>query len=383
MNAASSVTESTRTERRANPRQVNRLQVNQQRVNDQIERWLAEDLDAWTRRIVRRHFDPATGSPYWLARAAELSFDPRDITGYDELSAFGPFPLGELRTLDPERLVPADLPRPLAGKIWESGGTTGDPCRVYYSEPMLEHRAFWRRWVIEREGFESGRSWLQATPAGPHLIGHGAADLVELSGARVYGIDFDPRWVKRLLRGGKLREATQYTEHVVEQIAAILRSQHVDYLVTTPALLQAVARAEPELVARLAGARLSGTHVTPEMWRVFSKALSGGLLGIQYGNTFGNALTLNATQEPDLIPYVPNFPHITMSVVDPSDLARCVEYGDYGRVRLTVMHDDLFLPNVMERDRALRYDTGDRWPSDGVANVSPLQDLNAAPEGLY
>lgn len=39
-------------------------------VNPKIDEWLAEDLDQWTTRIMRRHFDPVTGSPYWLARAA-------------------------------------------------------------------------------------------------------------------------------------------------------------------------------------------------------------------------------------------------------------------------------------------------------------------------
>jgi hypothetical protein len=352
-------------------------------VSPLIDQWLSEDLDDWTKRTVRRHFDAATGSPYWLDRATRLSFDPRDITRYEQLSAFGPFPLGELRRLDPAELVPLDLPRPLAGRIWESGGTTGEPCRVYYSEPMLEHRCLWRRWAVEREGFAPGKNWLQATPTGPHLIGYGAWDLADLYGARVYGIDFDPRWVKRLLRGSKLREAMQYTEHIVDQIAGILTTQPVDYLVTTPALLQAVARREPELVAQLKGARLSGTHVTPEVWRLLAKALDGGLLGIQYGNTFGNALTLTVRQDSDLIPYVPNYPHITMAVVDTDDFTRVVNYGDYGQVRLTVMHEDLFLPNILERDLALRYDTRDEWPCDGVANVSPMQDLNVGPEGLY
>lgn len=312
-----------------------------------------------------------------------MSFDPRDITRYDELSAFGPFPLGELRTLDPADLVPLDLPRPLAGRIWDSGGTTGEPCRVYYSDPMLEHRSVWRRWAFEREGFEPNSSWLHATPTGPHLIGWGAGDLVDLYGARLYGVDFDPRWVKRQLREGNLRDATRYTEHVIDQIAVILRTQPVDYVVTTPAVLQQFARREPELAGQLKGARMSGTHVTPEMWRMLVKALNGGLLGIQYGNTFGVSLTLNSTQEADLIPYVPNYPQITTSVVDPQDQARVVGFGEYGQVRLTVMHDDLFLPNIMERDLAMRYDTGDAWPCDGVANVGPLQTLNEAPEGIY
>jgi hypothetical protein len=47
------------------------------------------------------------------------------------------------------------------------------------------------------------------------------------------------------------------------------------------------------------------------------------------------------------------------------------------------MHEDLFLPNILERDLALRYDARDEWPSDGVANVRPLPELHDAPEGLY
>jgi hypothetical protein len=347
-------------------------------VRPLIDKWLSEDVDQWTKRIVRRHFDPVTGSPYWLDRAARLSFDPRDITHYEELSAFGPFPLDELRTLDPADLVPLAVPRPLSGMIWESGGTTGDPCWIYYNQPMLEHRLAWRRWADEREGFEPGRNWLAATPAGPNLIGYGAWDLTELHGARVYGVDFDPRWIDRQLRAGKLQDAMQYTEHVVDQIGAILSTQPVDYICTTSALLRALSRREPDLVARLKGARLVGTHVTPEMWRTLAKALNGGLLSVNYGNAFGNTLTLSVLEEGGLIACVPSYPHIAMAVVDPSDWTRVVDYGKDGQVRHTVMHEDLFLPNILERDLATRYDTGDEWPCDGVANVRPLPEVNNA-----
>lgn len=352
-------------------------------VTEQIDQWLSQDIDAWTRRVVRRHFDPDTGTPYWLKRAAELAIDPRDITRHDELSAFGPMPLGELRTLDPAELVPQAVPRPLTGRVWDSGGTTGNPCRVYYTEPMLEHRAAWRRWVIEREGFEPGRNWLQATPTGPHLIGHGAVDLADLYDGRVYGIDFDPRWVKRLLRDGRLKEAQEYSAHVTEQIAAVLEHQPVDYLVTTPALLQALIKSRPELVARLKGVRLSGTHATPAMRRSFHNALGGGLVVVTYANTFGNTVGLPVENDGALMPYLPNYPQVTMAVVDKDDWSRVVAYGEQGQVRLTVLHDDLFLPNVLERDLAVRYDTGAEWPCDGVANVKPLQVVRSAPEGIY
>src|SRR5262245_25428186 len=96
-----------------------------------VDSWLAMDLDEWTRHVLRVHFDPAEGSPYWLRRRSRLPFDPLDITSYDELVRFGPFDLEDLRTGDPADLVPRSVPRPLVGRVWETGGTTGRPCRVF------------------------------------------------------------------------------------------------------------------------------------------------------------------------------------------------------------------------------------------------------------
>lgn len=348
-----------------------------------VKGYLAQDIDEWTKSVVRRHFDPESGSPYWLRRAAGLSFDPRDITRYGELTAFGPFPLAELRTLDPAGLLPLAAPRPLAGQVWESGGTTGDPCRVVYTPPMLEHRFAWRRWGMAREGFEPGRSWLHATPTGPHLVGYGASDLAQNYGARVYSVDFDPRWVKRKLRAGQLQEATDYTDHLVQQLTGIAGSQPIDYLVATPALLRALVRGEPGLVARLRGAWLSGTHISASMWREFSAALSNGILAVIYGNSFGNTIALPVEPDGSVIPYLPNYPQITMSVVRQDDWTAQVGYGEYGQVRLSVLYEDLFLPNILERDLAMRFAAGDEWPCDGVANVRPLRGATGVTEGLY
>jgi hypothetical protein len=348
-----------------------------------VEQALRTDLDAWTRHVVRRTFHPETGSPYWLRRAAELPFDPRDITAYDELRAIGPFRLDVLRSIDPADLVPLAVPRPLAGRVWESGSTTGDPCRVFYTEPMLKLRGAWRRWAMQREGFEPGRTWLQATPSGPHLIGHSGWDLVHLYGARVYSIDFDPRWVKHQLRLGKMREAQEYTDHVIDQAVGILRTQPIEYLVTTPALLQACIRRDPQLVAALSGVRMTGTHATGAMWRSFVSAVGTGLVSIMYGNTFGNTLALPVEQDGELMPHVPNYPHVTMRVVDVQDWTRTVDVGEAGQVVMTVLQEDLFLPNVLERDLAVRHDTGPDWPCDGVANVRPLLDVRTTPEGIY
>lgn len=346
-----------------------------------IGKWLAEDVDQWTRRTLRRHFDPVTGSPYWLNRAAAMPFDPRDISRYEELSAFGPFPLEDLRTLDPADLVPLAVPRPLSGLIWESGGTeSGSPesGRVYYSPPMLEHRLAWRRWADKREGFDPAGNWLVATPAGAHLLGYGALDLAAARGGRVYGVDFDPRWIDRQLRAGQMQAAMEYTEHVADQICAILMTQPVDYVCTTAVLLRAIARREPGLVTQLKGARLVGPQVTAQTRQVLADAMDGGLVSISYGNAFASAVTLSCTQDTGAIVSVPCYPQVTMAVVDTSDWTRVVDYGNDGQVLLTVMHEDLFLPNVAEQELAIRYDTGEDWPCDGVANVRRLAKASIA-----
>ncbi|WP_103531635.1 arylcarboxylate reductase [Streptomyces sp. SM11] len=347
-----------------------------------IARWLDTDLDEWTRIVVRRHFAPVSGSPYWLGQAPRLDFDPRDITRYDQLGAFGLFPLDQLRHEDPADLVPLSVPRPLAGRVWDSGGTTGTPCRAFYTPDMLLHRAIWRRWSFVREGFAPGRTWLQATPTGPHLIGNGVREVSELHAGQVYAVDMDPRWVKRLIRAGRLAEVDDYTTHLLEQITDVLVQGRVHYLNTTPALLQALCRHRPELVAALDGVRLSGTQISADMYRTFTTALRGGICGLTYGNTFGNAACLDIEQDGELISYVPNYPQVTMAVVDRNDLSTPVAPGTVGRVRLTVLHEDLFLPNILERDQALRHPT-DHWPTDGVANVRPLQITDSSPEGLY
>ncbi|RLL68648.1 arylcarboxylate reductase [Streptomyces sp. Z26] len=348
-----------------------------------VERALDTDLDAWTRDVLRRHFDPESGSPYWLKQRPELGFDPLDITRYDELSAFGNFDLTQLRDMDPFDMLPQAVPRPLSGRVYESGGTTGSPCRVFYTERMAQHHAAWLHRGQQVAGFEPGRTWVFAGPSGPHIIGNGMERVTRLSDSVLYGIDLDPRWVKELIRGSRLREMNQYVDHVTGQVIDILASREVDYLETTPALFQVLLRKRPELVAKLAGIGVSGTHISPSQYADFKAAIAGDVVGLRYGNTFGCGMGLPVEEGSGTMAYVSNYPQVTHAVVDRDDPTRVVGYGELGRVRLTVLHEDLFVPNVLERDQAVRHDTGPQWPCDGVANVEPLTKSNSAPEGLY
>lgn len=348
-----------------------------------ITDWLAQDLDEWTRRVLRRHFDPGTGSAFWLKQRSELGFDPLEITRYAELTAFDNFELSVLRDQDPADFVPAAVPRPLAARIWESGGTTGRPGRVCYTEPMTLHRAAWHQYGWVLGGFRRGATWVDACPSGPHIVGTEKDHLAELWDAQIYAIDLDPRWIKTLIRGSKLGQMQDYVNHILDQIVDLLETRPVDYLRSTPAIVQALINRRPDLLSRLSGVSLGGTQFTSDSYRRIAEALPGGLIGTTYGNTLGNANGLPSPDGGTTLPYVPSYPHTTMTVVDKDDNRTPVAYGEVGRVRVTILQEDLFLPNVLERDQAVRYDLGDAWPCDGVANVQPLQVSSQMPEGLY
>lgn len=64
------------------------------------------DPDEFVRAAVRWHFDPETGSRYWLDRAERLAFDPRrDVKGVDDLALF-PDLSDELRQVPVADLIP-------------------------------------------------------------------------------------------------------------------------------------------------------------------------------------------------------------------------------------------------------------------------------------
>ncbi|WP_370421358.1 hypothetical protein AB8O64_24275 [Streptomyces sp. QH1-20] len=78
-----------------------------------------------------------------------------------------------------------------------------------------------------------------------------------------------------------------------------------------------------------------------------------------------------------------------MAVVDPDDPWREVAVGERGRVRVTTLLEDLFLPNLLERDSAVRTGPHPWFPWDGVTAVRPWtpgaggEDMEGAVEGVY
>jgi acyl-coenzyme A synthetase/AMP-(fatty) acid ligase len=347
---------------------------------------MRESLDAWTVRMMHWHFSEATGSPFWLARRADLPFDPlRDITDYASLRAFGLFDTAELRTARVRDL----LPRGFAGRpfrVVETGGSSGAPCRVVdVVRATLDVEMY--RVMLEARGLLGG-DVLAMTPSGPHAYGHFVKRLADSWAGAAFAIDFDPRWVKARLRAGA--DADDYVDHLVAQTRAVLEAEEPALLFTTSQLLLALAPALPEPLAHY-GVRAvctGGTMCSAEEARYLRREY---LAGVAWIDTYGNTLMGHALQGDPAEDGAPHTYHLpppfaAIDVVDPADPWRPVPRGERGRVRVTTLLEDLFLPNLLERDTAVREGPHPWFPWEGVSRIGHYADDDAGTEttqGVY
>lgn len=337
------------------------------------------------------HFDPATGSRFWVERAASLPFDPRrDITTLADLARF-PDVSTEWRDVPVEDLLPAGL-RGIGRlpSVWESGGTTGAPKRVV-DLGQWERNTRWWSDVLDRHGFPShDGNLLFLGPSGPHVVADALRGLARLRGAVFFPVDLDPRWVRRSLRDGHDDVVKRYVDHILDQAEWVLASQHVAMLYATPPLLEAIAE-RPRLAdlvrAKVRGIMWGSTSIDPETLRllaaeVFPDAAVSGL----YGNTMMGAAPQRPAVPGDTEPCVfQSFhPYVHLSLLDPDDLSREVAYGERGRVCVRQLSPEVLLPHVLERDTAVRVAPVPGFAGDGVADVQPFAEDGAEIiEGVY
>jgi hypothetical protein len=81
--------------------------------------------------------------------------------------------------------------------------------------------------------------------------------------------------------------------------------------------------------------------------------------------------------------YAPQ-PRAAIEVVDPDQPDRVVGYGETGRVRLTTLTREFFVPGFLERDEGEREPPYERYPWDGISGVRPFAKLAATTTvGVY
>jgi hypothetical protein len=135
------------------------------------------------------------------------------------------------------------------------------------------------------------------------------------------------------------------------------------------------------------GVFCGGTEMTPQFHRFAVEEL---LDGVHFQPTYGNTLMGLAVSKPRLpednyaVIYYPPCPRAMIEVVDPDDPAQLVEYGATGRVRLTTLTREFFMPRFLERDEAEREPPYALFPWDGARNVRPFSRLQTTVvEGVY
>jgi hypothetical protein len=105
--------------------------------------------------------------------------------------------------------------------------------------------------------------------------------------------------------------------------------------------------------------------------------------GIYIAPTYGNTLMgLAASEMPTpednyKINYYAPQPRAVAQVVDFDNPDKVVDYGQDGRVMLTTLTNELFIPRFLERDEGVREKPSAKYAWDGVSGVKPWRGIAA------
>jgi phenylacetate-coenzyme A ligase PaaK-like adenylate-forming protein len=355
-------------------------------------------LDEHTRKTVHWHFSDETGSPFWLEKKSELNFDPlTDVKSFDDLKKFPLFEDDWLRGGPVQRWVPKGH----AGKptyVFETGGTTGIPkSRVVIEDHWKDYELFSD--TLPEEYFPKGANWLMLGPSGPRRLRLAVEHLAQYRDGTCFCIDLDPRWVVKLIKKGWMEHLEAYKKHCVDQALTVLSAGHdIKCLFATPKLLESLCNALEEQGKSfqdtgITGIFSGGTEFTPQWTRFCVEEFFGGPpeeSGIYMTPTYGNTLMGLACSKPVTaadnykISYYAPQPRAATEVVSFDDYNQVVGYGETGRVRLTTLTDELFVPGFLERDEGEREPPFETYPWDGVSGVRPFHELaSATTVGVY
>ncbi len=349
-------------------------------------------LDGHVYETVQWHFHPSTGCPFWLEKAGQLKFDPlKEVKTYDDLKKFPPFEDEWLRGGPVRRWVPkAIADKPIY--VFETGGTTGIPkSRVAHEDFRIDYSLFSES--LPNEFFPKGANWLMLGPSGPRRLRLAIEHLAQHRGGICFCIDLDPRWVVKLIKKGWMEHLEAYKQHCIDQAITILSAGHdVRCMFTTPKLLEALAlelekRGSSIRKSGITGIFSGGTEFTPQWTRFATEEfLDGVYMTPTYGNTLmGLAASKPVTADDGYkISYYAPQPRAVIEVVDFQDNDRIVNYGETGRVKLTTLTKEFFVPGFLERDEGEREPPFEKYPWDGVSGVRPFHELaEATTVGVY
>jgi phenylacetate-coenzyme A ligase PaaK-like adenylate-forming protein len=346
-------------------------------------------LDSHTYETVQWHFHESTGSPFWLQKKKELTFDPlTEVKCFEDIKKFPLFEDDWLRGGPVNRWIPAGM----AGKptyVFETGGTTGIPkSRVVVDDFRIDYELFSH--TLPDEFFPKGANWLMLGPSGPRRLRLAVEHLCQYRGGISFCIDLDPRWVIKLIKKGWMEHLEEYKKHCIDQAITILTAGHdIKCMFTTPKLLESLAyglaeRGTSIQEVGITGIFSGGTEFTPQWTRFCVEELLGGPSdegGVFMTPTYGNTLMGLACSRPIgahddyTIAYYAPQPRAVVEVVDFDDHKQVVGFGQTGRAKLYTMTKEFFVPGFLERDEGEREQPFAKYPWDGISGVRPFHGI--------
>lgn len=357
-----------------------------------------EKLDAHTVELVQWHFHKSTGCPFWLEQKAGLNFDPlTEVKCFEDLRKFPLFEDDWLRGGPARRWVPKAYEQSPT-YIFETGGTTGVPkSRVVIDDFRIDYENFSH--TLPDEYFPKGANWLMLGPSGPRRLRLAVEHLAQYRGGISFCIDLDPRWVVKLIKKGWMEHLEAYKQHCIDQALTILSAGHdIKCMFGTPKLIESLCL-ELEKQGKsfkdtgITGIFSGGTEFTPQWTRFCVEEYFGGppeVSGIYMTPTYGNTLMGLAASKPVTaadgykISYYAPEPRAVLEVVDFDDPNQVVDYGATGRVKLTTLTKEFFVPGFLERDEGERELPYAKYPWDGVSGVRPYHaTASATTVGVY
>jgi len=362
-------------------------------------------LDAQIRDVVRWHFNPDTGTPFWLEKAKTFTLNPlTDVKGWEDLKKFPIFEDDWLRGGPVRRWVPKGL-ADRAVYVFETGGTTGLPkSRIVIEDFKIDYEMMSD--TLPDKYFPRGSNWLMLGPSGPRRLRLAIEHLAQYRGGICFCVDLDPRYVVKCLKERKIAEAQAYKDHCIDQALTILAGGHdIKCMFTTPKLLAALDEAlrngkledkfrsfgktVPSGGLRsikstgIIGIFSGGTEFTPDFTReAYEEMLDNG--EVYMTPTYGNTLMGLACSKPIgphdgfKISYYAPQPRAVIEVVNPKNFDEVVPYGGTGRVLLSTFTKEFFVPRFPERDEGEREPPFEKFPWDGVSGVRPFSELAAS-----
>ena len=183
----------------------------------------------------------------------------------------------------------------------------------------------------------------------------------------------------------------RYKQHVIDQALTLLKAHdNIQCMFTTPKLLEALCEKVSLKKLGITGVFCGGTEMTPQFHRFAVEELLGRRLlradlRQHADGPRGHAQAARARRQlrHHLLPAVAARDDRSRRPGQPEP--RSSTTAQTGRVRLTTLTQEFFMPRFLERDECEREPPCEQYPWDGVRNVRPFIKLasKAVVEGVY